>query len=382
MTSSFWVSLIFGGVAQIIHMPVPETRSTCLLTAEAKRRRKVSEDAGLDDRDAHLYGPNEINGSFWQRISFKHCLKLMWRPYLFLLTEPIVTFLSLFSGFSDALIFTGLDSFGMVMRQWDFTTVTIGLSFIALLIGYLIAYAIFIPRYYFDRKAMNGDASRILPERRLWLLLFTAPLLPIGLFAFGAASFGPQYGIPWIVPLICLAVIGIANFAVYMATIDYMVAAYGPYSASATGGNGFCRDFLAGIAAIYAQPFYTYFRKGTKWQLSIPTFILGGIAVAVAIPVFIFYVWGHKFREWSPFAQTLAKEREEKHEERQEVISRHTTPSHTPVQSRANSPSRLEKGRPRGSRCSSMRPSGLKSHPASRSQSFSEAEKVETRSLR
>lgn len=35
-----------------------------------------------------------------------------------------------------------------------------------------------------------------------------------------------------------------------MATIDYMVAAYGPYAASATGGNGFARDFLAAIAAL------------------------------------------------------------------------------------------------------------------------------------
>lgn len=39
-----------------------------------------------------------------------------------------------------------------------------------------------------------------------------------------------------------------------MATIDYMVAAYGPYSASATGGNALARDFLAGVAALYSTP--------------------------------------------------------------------------------------------------------------------------------
>ena len=39
-----------------------------------------------------------------------------------------------------------------------------------------------------------------------------------------------------------------------MATIDYMVAAYGPFSASATGGNALARDGLAGIAAIYSTP--------------------------------------------------------------------------------------------------------------------------------
>ena len=39
-----------------------------------------------------------------------------------------------------------------------------------------------------------------------------------------------------------------------MATIDYMIASYGPYAASATGGNGFARDFLAGVAAMYSAP--------------------------------------------------------------------------------------------------------------------------------
>lgn len=37
-------------------------------------------------------------------------------------------------------------------------------------------------------------------------------------------------------------------------SIDYMIAAYGPYAASATGGNDLARDFLAGIAALYSTP--------------------------------------------------------------------------------------------------------------------------------
>lgn len=44
------------------------------------------------------------------------------------------------------------------------------------------------------------------------------------------------------------------KYAIYMATIDYMVASYGPYSASATGGNALARDLLAGIAAMYSIP--------------------------------------------------------------------------------------------------------------------------------
>lgn len=44
------------------------------------------------------------------------------------------------------------------------------------------------------------------------------------------------------------------QYAIYMATVDYMVAAYGEYSASATGGNALARDVLAGAAAMYAGP--------------------------------------------------------------------------------------------------------------------------------
>lgn len=53
-------------------------------------------------------------------------------------------------------------------------------------------------------------------------------------------------------PMIFSTCVAIANYAIYMSTIDYMVAAYGEYSASATGGNGFARDFLAGVSAMYA----------------------------------------------------------------------------------------------------------------------------------
>lgn len=94
-----------------------------------------------------------------------------------------------------------------------------------------------------------------------------------------------------------------------MATVDYMIAAYGEYSASATGGNGFCRDFLAGIAAVYARRMFTQIDPGTKWTLPIPSFILCGVGILLCIPVYIFYFKGAWFRERSPFAKKLENER-------------------------------------------------------------------------
>ena len=89
-----------------------------------------------------------------------------------------------------------------------------------------------------------------------------------------------------------------------MATIDYMIASYGPYSASATGGNGMSRDFLAGVAAMYSTPFYSVFPG--KFKLAWPSTILAIIGLCVAIPVYIFYWYGPTIRAKSKFAQTLA----------------------------------------------------------------------------
>lgn len=92
-----------------------------------------------------------------------------------------------------------------------------------------------------------------------------------------------------------------------MATIDYMVAAYGPYAASATGGNGFARDFLAGIAAIYSVPFYENIPG--MYKLQWPSTILAGVALLVTIPIYVFYWYGPQLRARSKFAQTVASDR-------------------------------------------------------------------------
>lgn len=47
-----------------------------------------------------------------------------------LVCEPIVLFLSLLSGFSDALIFTWIKAFALGYSQWGFGTIALGLTFI------------------------------------------------------------------------------------------------------------------------------------------------------------------------------------------------------------------------------------------------------------
>jgi hypothetical protein len=161
-----------------------------------------------------------------------------------------------------------------------------------LLVGYILAYASYMPIIARDeRRRLQGHG--IEPESRLWWLQYLVILLPIGLLGSAMVISGPP--IPCIAPLLFSVLIAMANFAIYYATLDYMVAAYGIWSASATGGNGFARDFLAGMAALVTRPMYM--KLGVFWS----TILLGGISALLIIPVYWFRWKGHEFRARSAY---------------------------------------------------------------------------------
>lgn len=115
---NFWIQLILGGFVQLLHLPVPETRCAILITREARRRRKNGD---------MVWSGDEIKGT---RMTFKYLFMVWIRPFIMFLREPIVLCLSLLSGFSDALIFTFLQSYTPVYKQWNFSTIDTGLAFI------------------------------------------------------------------------------------------------------------------------------------------------------------------------------------------------------------------------------------------------------------
>lgn len=237
------VQLGFGLVAQLLQWFTPETRSSVILTREARKRRK--------EGTAKVWSEAELAQLSWRTKEYwTNVLRTWVRTFYMLTTDPIVACLSLISGFSDALIFTFLFALPMVMKQWQFNAWQTGLCFVPIFIGYLMTWAFwkFVVIRYWSKRLDRLNAK---PELRLQWLLWTAPLLPASmiLFAWTARS-----GYPWICPVILLTFVGVANFAIYGSTVDYMIASYGEkYSASATGGNGFMRDLLAGVSTFYAK---------------------------------------------------------------------------------------------------------------------------------
>ena len=244
---AIWIQLILGVAVQILHLlAVPETRSTLLINNIAKKRRNASGNRG----DAYVFGPTEKK-KLKDRFSRKEIIETWLRPFRMFVTEPIVLTLSLLSGFSDAIIFMFIQSFGLVYAKWNFDDIQVGLAFIALLVGYFIAWGImvFAIENNIKERRQHPDDETAQYESRLRWLLWTAPFLPIGLIG----AWIPH----WIGIMVFTVLVGIANYAIYGATVDYMLAAYGVYSASATGGNGFARDLLAGVLTPAAVPFFS-----------------------------------------------------------------------------------------------------------------------------
>jgi hypothetical protein len=85
-----------------------------------------------------------------------------------------------------------------------------------------------------------------------------------------------------------------------------MIAAYGPYSASATGGNGWARDFLAGVLTVPATPFFTNIGE-PKYNLQIASTMLFVISLVLVAAVYSIYYNGPALRRRSPFAESLAE---------------------------------------------------------------------------
>ena len=106
------------------------------------------------------------------------------RPVKMLFTEVIVFSLSLYTAYAYAMVFSFFDSYPYIlMVEYGFDSRQAGLSFLSIVIGYLLAtflFGVFDKTLYAKaRSAANGLPA---PEHRLYSALVGSFFLPIGLF--------------------------------------------------------------------------------------------------------------------------------------------------------------------------------------------------------
>lgn len=98
-------------------------------------------------------------------------------------------------------MFSFFGSYTYVFRSvYHFNSKEVGLAFIGILVGFLLAIAsfgIFDATLY--KRAFSSTNGSPAPEHRLYSALLGSILLPIGLFWF---AWGPNKDVHWIVPVL------------------------------------------------------------------------------------------------------------------------------------------------------------------------------------
>ena len=280
-----WLSLILGMFLFVLSLPTAsETFAPIILQRKAARLR-------FETRNWALHSKRDEEPVQHGYLARKYGIK----PLQMLVQEPILLAMTSFMALVYAIIYLTFFAFPYsftIVRGWE-----IGISslpFLALLIGYLLGFAISILesriRYQRLLQKSSGDVA---PEERLPPMIVGSVIVIIGLFWFAWTS---SPSISWVPQVVAGVPIGCGIFMVFMPGQVYLMDIYMANAASALAGNAFVRAALACAFPLIATPMYS--RLGVQWATS----LLGFLCIALAPFPVVFYLYGKKIRAWSKYA--------------------------------------------------------------------------------
>ncbi|KFY01606.1 hypothetical protein O988_02651, partial [Pseudogymnoascus sp. VKM F-3808] len=284
---TYYVLIIWNFVLWVlIILFVPETYHPVLLRNKA---RKIRADTG-DDR---YKAPMELSTK-----SIPHEIRIsLYRPFQLLALEFMVLNLCVFSGFLLGILYLFFGAFPLVFRNnHDFTLSQIGLTFLGLLVGMLIALAT-DPFWYKNYRRLvekNKDNGGAEPEHRLPPAIAGSILVPAGIFMFGWTTYRSVH---WIVPIIGSTIFAIGNLLVFTGIFTFLVDAYPQYAASSLAANSFVRSSFAAVFPLFGVQMYN--KLGYQWATSVLAFL----TVAMMPFPYLFFKYGKRIRGRSRFAK-------------------------------------------------------------------------------
>jgi hypothetical protein len=233
----FWISAITSAISLVACFFIKESKATQLLQAKVDQ---IKRDTGNDKLES-----NTSSGKF----SFKSFVQnSLFRPLVFLFTEPIVTFCSVLCAIAFGLIYGLTEGLTVAYtnppfdRTFDMTSSS--LAFIAILIGEIIN---ILPRFYDQHvfRKYRREGRRILPESKITSFCIACPALAIGLWIFAWTTPPRVTNVPWPVSMIGLIFIGFALNDFSYVLFGYATDSYGQYAASAVSAISLTRTLAA-----------------------------------------------------------------------------------------------------------------------------------------
>lgn len=152
---------------------------------------------------------------------------LFQRPFRMLVQEPILMFISIYTAFTYALLYTFLNAYEVVFVEgYRMNNGVGGLPFFGLITGLaLAATANILQQRFYITPRLRSNGGIMIPEWRMPIAMTGAIAFPLGLFWFAWTGAYPR-SIPWIVPTISGLVTGYGILIIFMSFFTYIVDVY------------------------------------------------------------------------------------------------------------------------------------------------------------
>lgn len=292
----FWLSLIIAGITWPVLLFSPETYQPIVLKARARRLRKAT-------NNPNIFAPIELEKPSVNQL----VTVVLARPLRMFFTEAIVLCSCLYLAFVYAIFYMFFQAYPLIYtRIYGFNAGEVGLTFLPIGIGFVVAYAICV---LWDRYLQNAKARSPPPlwchreeYRRLPLACIGGPCLVVALFWVGWSS---RRDVHWIVPVLGAVPFGLGYLLLFVALLNYLVDAYEVFAASANAASACSRSLFGAVLPFGAKPMYENLR--VPWACS----LLGFLSLAMCVIPFVFIRYGDAIRGRSKFCQHLKLKREE-----------------------------------------------------------------------
>ncbi|UPX20668.1 uncharacterized protein EKO05_0010893 [Ascochyta rabiei] len=281
----YYIQIIYNAaLIPVFWLILRETRGDVILKKRAQKLRKQTGRA--------IYAESELD-----KPSVGQLLKVSFmRPTKMLVSEPVVTFFTLWISFAWGILFLFFSSVVQTFGDsYGFGIFQTGLIQLAITVGAVIGTLINpLQDWMYLRTASKNDerAGKPIPEARLYTSIPGSLLFTAGLFIYGWTC---RPSVHWIVPAIGITIVGVGIYSIYMGVVNYLTDAYEKYAASALSAASLGRNtFGAFLPLASGQLFSTL---GFGWAGSLLGFI--GLALSV-VPVVLLFK-GKDIRARSPF---------------------------------------------------------------------------------
>ncbi|KAI9440428.1 major facilitator superfamily domain-containing protein [Lactarius indigo] len=276
-----WFQAIAAGIVLVaLVLLMRETRTSVVLTNIAKDIRKQT---GNEQYMARV----ELEKPSLKSLLIVSCT----RPLYFLVTEPIITSISLWVGFAWGVYYCMIESIAPIfISVHNFNIGETGTVFVAAFLGSLLG---FCSNFHQERLYQESVRERG-PEARLTWARFAGIMFPVGMFVYAWTSFSR---VPWVAMTIGIVIFVWATFIIYVAAFTYLADCYGTYASSAIAAQSLFRNLLGMAFPLFTKQMFATLTY--QWGNTLFGFIA---LIMVPLPWILFY-YGPVIRARSKISQ-------------------------------------------------------------------------------